>query len=173
MLRQSASPQRGERGRALERCTEKPLAAFLSPWFPELGVQMFRPGPNSATLHPMHSPSEGTASSPLNAASGHRRRALMSPGAAALDGMSVLAGRMDGTNKRRSAVPGGACGGARLNNVGSVDLPRAKYVDVQVNGSLLEFKVGSGAELSVVPSRFSEILGRLDVQEDELTDPGG
>lgn len=44
-----------------------------------------------------------------------------------------------------------------LNEVGSFDLPRAIYAEIQVNGLLLKFKVVSGAEVSVVPSTLSGI----------------
>ncbi|KAH6944085.1 hypothetical protein HPB50_001901 [Hyalomma asiaticum] len=69
----------------------------------ELGVQMFRPGPNSAssaftvTRHRFFSLERRKWPS--------TEGALMSPGAAAFDGMSVLAGRMDGSNKRCSNAP--------------------------------------------------------------------
>lgn len=60
-----------------------------------------------------------------------------------------------------------------LYEIGSLSQPKAKFVDVEVNGTPVRFKVDSGAEVSVIPSTFSGIPSRLDPPEGELMGPGG
>lgn len=70
---------------------------------------------------------------------------------------------------------------ARKGKLSSVELAavsarggaRSKFVEVKVNGLALNFKVDSGAEVSVVPSTFSGIPAHLQRPDGELTGPGG
>lgn len=65
-----------------------------------------------------------------------------------------------------------AMGSVELHTVASGAHTRAKFVNVAVNGHNVNFKVDSGAEVTVVSSSFPGVPRKLQRPDGELTGPG-